>query len=344
MCFELMVTLSVLLHKTLVIPSDQYSRITEPMAQLGGTNERRRPPNPQDLFDLDKLGRAVDMVIGRGWPPIACLARRTPHNLDIDPLREVICFPKAPPRTSARFKMLRSFLAGRRSIVELTEELRHVKWLHAREALGHFYTSFFLHKRRDSSIKRLFRDHFSFHPMIIKAAAPLVAKLGSYSAIHVRRGDFLVDRPRGIIPAATVARNISARIPPQSRLYVATNEMNRAFFEPLAKRYDLRFFSDIADDRDYLPCVTACAEMLICASARVFVGNRFSTFSGYITRLRGYRRATDAGIYFTDGHPAEPTGLGKGSRFPFSWQESVAAGTPLWGREYREGWEFEIEY
>jgi hypothetical protein len=341
MCFELMVTLSVLLRKTLVIPADLYSPITDVRGHLGGTNVRRRPPNPRDLFDLTRLGSIVDIVVGRSGPPTPRLAKKTPHRLDINPIEEAICFPSFPPKNSPRFRELLAFLADRRAAVALTEEIRTLEWIHVGKALGHFYTSFFLNKRQDVFFKKLFREQLAFHPMIIQAAMPLARKLGSYSAIHVRRGDFSVQYPGAVVPAEVIVENIQAKIPVGSRLYIATNERDRSFFDPIARAYDVQMFSDVREDRNYLPYVAACADMLICASARVFVGNRLSTFSGYITRLRGYRKAANTEIFFTDQRPTNPRRRRKSSRPRFSWQESIAAGTPIWGREYREGWEFD---
>lgn len=339
MSFELTVSLSVLLQRTLVIPADRYSRITDTFGQLGGTTHRRFPPDPRDVFDLDKLRRVVNIVIGHGWPPVPELVDAKPHYLEFNPQEEVICFPRFPEPSSSRFQELHAFLAGREGAIELNEELRNLKWLHLERALGHFYTSFFLDRRKDVQLKKLFRNHLSLHPAMCEAATPLVSKLGSYSAIHVRRGDFSRQYPRAVIPADRILKNISSKIKFGSRLYVATNEKERSFFKPLANKYDLRFFSDIREDRDYLPYIVAGAEMLICASATVFIGNRLSTFSGYITRLRGYRKAADTSIYFTDGFHQDMSVPGQSSHLPYTWQQSIAAGTPLWGREYRESWE-----
>jgi len=340
MCLELMLTLSVLLQRTLVIPADLYSPIADIAAEYGGTQVRRLPPDPRDLFDFTGLRDFVDIEIGSGWPPIPPLENKTPRDLNIDPLREAICFPSLPPKGSRRFRDLLAFLADRRAVVLLSEDLRDVEWVHVSRALGHFYTTFFLDRRRDVFIKRMFRDRFGFHPAMLQAAAPLIKQLGSYSAVHVRRGDFLDQYPRAVVSAEVILKSLRTRIPARSRLYIATNETDRSFFDPIARVYDVRMFDDLKADRNLLRYEAACADMLICASAEIFVGNRLSTFSGYITRMRGYRGAADTGIYFTDGSCARRERQRKG-RSRFSWQDSISAGTPLWGREYSEGWEFE---
>src|SRR5262249_4168894 len=103
--------------------------------------------------------------------------------------------------------------------------------------------------------------------------------------------------------------------------------------------YDVYFTDRV---REHLPAdltagSLACVEQEVCAAARVFVGTRLSTFSGYITRLRGYRRAEDTGSYFTDG--SEGSEMDDGDNPPFSWTNWLRRGQPIWGREFREAWD-----
>ena len=85
------------------------------------------------------------------------------------------------------------------------------------------------------------------------AVAPLLPKPGSYNALLVRRGDFLIQRPHCRISGTEITANVRRRVLANRPLYVATNETDRTFFAPLAKHYDLRFFSDIADRDAYCP-------------------------------------------------------------------------------------------
>jgi hypothetical protein len=72
--------------------------------------------------------------------------------------------------------------------------------------------------------------------------------------------------------------------------------------------------------------------------AGIFIGTRLSTFSAYITRLRGYRGAGNLESYFTDGSPGSEMDDRGSPRF--SWINWIRSGYPFWGREFREGWQF----
>jgi hypothetical protein len=104
-------------------------------------------------------------------------------------------------------------------------------------------------------------------------------------------------------------------------------------------RYEVYFLDDF---RSVFPAGIpsawlACVEQMVCAFALLFMGTRLSTFSAYITRLRGYYGAPDKNIYFSDGYPGGEMDS-QGSP-PFSWINWIRNGNPWWGREFREGWE-----
>ena len=78
-------------------------------------------------------------------------------------------------------------------------------------------------------------------------------------------------------------------------LYIATDEKNKAFFQPFHHAFTVRFLDDYVDrahlgdahlNQNHLGMV----EQAICANAHTFVGTPLSTFTGYITRMRGYYR------------------------------------------------------
>jgi hypothetical protein len=77
-------------------------------------------------------------------------------------------------------------------------------------------------------------------------------------------------------------------------LYIATDEKNKALFAPFTKHFKVRFLQDIADlarlgashlNQNHIGMV----EQVICANAHTFIGTPYSTFTGYITRMRGYK-------------------------------------------------------
>jgi hypothetical protein len=210
-----------------------------------------------------------------------------------------------------------------------------------RAALEHFYSFFYFCDRKDEiRSKRLIRDQVKFRPEILAAADCIVAALGSYNAMHVRRGDFIEQFPESNLDAREILKNVIQHVPTKTKLYIATDERDRRFFSHFRKQYELCFLDDFRSliPEDMPSTSVACVEQVICAAASVFVGTRLSTFSGYITRLRGYYGAADQQIYFTDGSPG--SAMDREGSAAFSWINWLNCGNPLWGREYREGWEF----
>jgi hypothetical protein len=189
--------------------------------------------------------------------------------------------------------------------------------------------------------KRLIRDHVRFKQAIERTARSIAASLGRYAALHIRRGDFFGQYPQQNIPAPQLLERLLDLVPPGTRIYVASDERDRGFFSAFRVSFEVFFIEDFLDkiSLDMSRASIACVEQLICAFADCLVGTKLSTFSGYINRLRGYHGARDTTIRFTDGSPgSEIDGLGSPR---FSWVSWVDNGNPLWGREFKEAWDFE---
>lgn len=79
-------------------------------------------------------------------------------------------------------------------------------------------------------------------------------------------------------------------------LYISTDEKDRSFFAPFIHAgYTIRFIKDIAEsvglNRGILaddPNFIGMVEQIVASKGRVFIGTWFSTFTGYINRIRGY--------------------------------------------------------
>jgi hypothetical protein len=78
-------------------------------------------------------------------------------------------------------------------------------------------------------------------------------------------------------------------------LYISTDEKNSSFFDVFREVFTVKFLPDYIEkaglqsgrvNQNYLGMV----EQVVCASAHTFVGTPLSTFTGYITRMRGYHR------------------------------------------------------
>mmetsp|Transcript_28709 Transcript_28709/g.66690 ORF Transcript_28709/g.66690 Transcript_28709/m.66690 type:complete len:194 (-) Transcript_28709:29-610(-) len=99
-----------------------------------------------------------------------------------------------------------------------------------------------------------------------------------------------------------ILSQVSPYLPQNSTIYIATDEADQeVFFAPFKRAgYRLAFASDFRGVMDSLmPWHMEMVEQLVCARAEVFVGTYYSSFSGYITRLRGYYGQRDrAGLSF----------------------------------------------
>ena len=90
-------------------------------------------------------------------------------------------------------------------------------------------------------------------------------------------------------------------------LFWASDETSPTFFDAFtSKGHDIYFWKDFFGDEaksslkidEEVPRkLIGCIEQVICAGARIFFGTRRSTFTAYITRLRGYVKAPDTNAY-----------------------------------------------
>jgi GDP-fucose protein O-fucosyltransferase len=79
-----------------------------------------------------------------------------------------------------------------------------------------------------------------------------------------------------------------------STIYIATDERNRTFFNLLQEHYKIYFMDDFKDllegvNTNYYGMV----DQLIVSRGRTFIGTYYSTFTGYINRIRGYHSQKD---------------------------------------------------
>ncbi|KAL7484562.1 hypothetical protein ACHAW6_010196 [Cyclotella cf. meneghiniana] len=172
--------------------------------------------------------------------------------------------------------------------------------------LVHFYAFiYFTSPRIGNHYKRLVRDRVRYSDAIFCAAGKVVKALldefGSYSSMHCRRGDF--QWPKMRISAEEWLANTRHIFREGEVIYVSTDETDRAFFEPLARRYRLKFLSDFEElaglDR-IDPNFAGMIDQVIASRGRQFVGTYFSSFSAFIGRMRGYHGMSGRTMHY--GH------------------------------------------
>ncbi|GAB5359444.1 hypothetical protein AAMO2058_000544600 [Amorphochlora amoebiformis] len=148
--------------------------------------------------------------------------------------------------------------------------------------LSHFYAFvYFGDSEMDKWVKRFIRDSLHYKSTIFCQAWRIVSELlkespQGYNAFHIRRNDF--QYPMAWMKIKDI-------------VYIATDEKDHSIFEPFKKHYKVRFLSDYLD-KGVLKGVNknwfGMIEQIVCSRSKRFVGTWWSTFTGYINRMRGY--------------------------------------------------------
>jgi GDP-fucose protein O-fucosyltransferase len=101
---------------------------------------------------------------------------------------------------------------------------------------------------------------------------------GTFDAFHVRRGDFQYKSTR--VEAHVLVEMAQRNIPNGTLLYMATDEKNKAFFEPLKQYYDVVFLDDFHDEalNGVNTNFYGMIDQLVATRSRTFFGCWFSTY------------------------------------------------------------------
>jgi len=193
--------------------------------------------------------------------------------------------------------------------------LPHDHEMEGARLLVHFYAFLFFEDwKQDLWMKRLIRDHMRYIDEIQCAAARVVHALrerakkndptknakGEFDAFHIRRGDFQYKVTR--FDAPKIYDMSKDELTEGSTVYVATDERDKSFFKPLADKYDVVFLDDFKEAiGDLNTNYYGMLDSLIASKGRIFFGCWFSTFTGYINRIRGYRSVNEKQPGYEDG-------------------------------------------
>jgi hypothetical protein len=218
---------------------------------------------------------------------------------------------------------------------------------------------FFLRPEEERVVKRFVRDRVRYHDPVYCAGGKIVETMTlrgdptghlrvpftslqrtQYVAFHIRRGDF---QHKWVKISAEEILSLTEPLIPGSRsekvAYVATDEKNASFFEPFRAAFkQVYFLSDFMGDpedtyglrslpRNHLGMV----EQVVCASADIFIGTPLSTFSGYITRMRGYMAPSVPGIYQRTYYYMQ--------KHMYQQRDDPHMHVPFWPREFVEAFD-----
>lgn len=197
-------------------------------------------------------------------------------------------------------------------------------------------------------------------------AAMVAAELGSFNAVHIRRGDF-----KATYGVTTLDRTpdqalevMEQHFDPRDPLVIVTDEMGDRFFDGIFLRYRNAVFMDeiilerFGEELQQLPrrdpIAIAFLSQLIAAESRDFIGTMTSTYTSMIQRYRGNRGKHEPFKFLWNEIPDEDDEVERGRhRFsdcvplragvmveeydgPYSWNRVNQRINPAWQREWPE--------
>eukprot|EP00804_Cyclotella_cryptica_P030282 CCRYP_019226-RC/>CCRYP_019226-RC protein AED:0.25 eAED:0.25 QI:120/1/1/1/0.76/0.66/18/2265/1695 len=215
---------------------------------------------------------------------------------------------KMTPRAQ---EAVNSFCAGRMPVY-YTNEIADPIVLHfdtfepEHRLLAHFYNFItFTDPTIDNYFKRFVRDFMHYNDKIFCAAGKIVRSLqlesvergfevdeeggGGYSSLHVRRDD--LQYKDAVLSEDKWWENTRELWKDKEILYIATDEHDNKFFDNFVLRHDVRFLSDywdFANLSSFSPEHIGMIDAVVASRGHAFAGTFFSTFTGYINRMRGY--------------------------------------------------------
>lgn len=157
--------------------------------------------------------------------------------------------------------------------------------------------------------------------------------------MHVRRGDFQYKQMH--LSAEEMYQNNTRRAIPDGRtVFIATDERNKTFFDPLARKYNVLFLDNFTHlITDISPNYYGMLDQLVASRGTVFFGAYFSTFTGYINRLRGYHAQKAQGERYKEGfidsyYYVPPEMISHRDIM----RNYAAVKPPYWAQEFPVGW------
>ena len=255
----------------------------------------------------------------------------------------------APPQDR-----LREMLAKRNKLCLYDEQMHNTKYLHVLgdgfgRLLSHFYALLFFEDwRQDLWVKRFVRDHFRYVDELQCGAARIVDALrqisiqngdttGAYDTFHIRRGDFLNFRGSARVDANEIYQRSKSVLVEGSVVYIATDERDKSFFNPLKEHYQVYYLDDFQELISGIGMSKfGQLDQLVASRGRTFVGLFFSTFTGYITRMRAYHAMNDKIPGYEEG--IQPSYYYADHEFKYSLRQYRSMSWPIWAREYPVAW------
>lgn len=190
----------------------------------------------------------------------------------------------------------------------------------------------------DTEIKKLIAKHIRYKKEIFNIAWDFIKILKdrSYYSLHVRRGDHPVQYRYLSVSAEVILENIKDIIPLGAKLYISTDHQDKDFFKILKEKYEVYFYEDLTNSlgekyKNINLNLIAIIEQLICSRGIKFVGNKISTLSTLIYRIRGYMQDIEDKNYYVNTEKFK-----KSEQVNFLEDKEFVGS---WVRYYKDSWD-----
>jgi len=312
MSLELAACIAFLQNRILVLPPEYR------MYLLNNSNSL------STFFDTSDLGIKTmsfeefeEKFNVQGWDQIEAIS----HTINTDIVSKLLTTTTPPDN-----------IIHSREIEDINPLNNHQTLYYKDNLLGSFYLN--IYTERLPELCKYVARHIHYNKEIFIEGYKAVEFLGNFYAIHVRRNDFQYKDLYS--PIDVIYENIREVVPEGVRLYISTDESDKSFFNLLKEHYELFFYDDIEHliysniNEDLIGPI----EQIICTYSTTFIGNKLSTFSSYIYRIRGYMKSILDKRFLTIQQKCLPNLEEK-----HWWVAS-------WAREYSMGWDLvnEVRY
>jgi len=201
------------------------------------------------------------------------------------------------------------------------KQMSNVKYYHMRDdptqeqrLMANWYDYIFYENWKDDLwMKRFMRDQLKYNNEIQCCSARIIKSIrsisrqllpsdneqqqqqqdGIYHSMHIRRTDMVVAYKIYNIErnSSDIYHEFLKEIPIDSIVYIATDEKDKHYFDAMRENYKRVFF---LEDFIFKECPLleiekyGMIDQLVASKGKHFIGQYYSTFTGYINRLRGY--------------------------------------------------------
>ena len=176
------------------------------------------------------------------------------------------------------------FCQGRKSI-NLNDYTK--KFLHFENNLfGHYWYMIYPGNAIERNIlKDKINTCFRYKNKFYELSKKVKERIGDYNSVHVRRNDFKICHAERLVPSDLLLDKLYSFFESSKPLYIATDEKDLSFFDPVREKYDIYFYQYF--DFNTTALETDVMDQVICADSDIFIGTYLSTYTKRINVMRG---------------------------------------------------------